>query len=341
MKSEILMEHNNRKVKIVVLNADATIVDADVLVLKYAQAHFGLDGVITRRATRLGVTEESFSPPPGGANYFLARGGISANNILVVGVNSLFDFSYQDIRRFSRTALEKLQNQEGRIEHIILTLHGAGFGLDEIEAFESEVAGLIDAITSGAFPTTLKKISIVERNVRRAKQLTRNLQDLIPIGYIEVNLEKYLKNVEENISEKFRSVGYSSSNKPYIFVAMSFLEEMEDIYDYGIQNAVREAGFLCERADLSSFTGDVMEWVKKRIKSSALVVADLTNSNANVYLEVGYAWGVGIPTVLLVQEAEHLKFDVKGQRCIVYERIKDLEQKLKTELLALKNYVVI
>lgn len=331
------MEHNNRKVKIVVLNADATNVDADVLVIKYAQAHYGLDYIIAQKIARLGEPKKSFTPLTGNANYFSARGGIYAKNILVVGVKSLLDFSYSDIRRFSRTALEELQTCENSVEHIILTLHGVGFGLDEIEAFESEVAGLIDAITSKTFPTTLKKISIVELDMRRAKQLTQSLTNLIPKGYIEVNLEKYLKNVKEDVSEKFRSVGYSSSDKPHIFVAMSFQEEMADIYDYGIQNAVRGSGFLCERADLSSFTGDVMEWVKKRIKSSALVVADLTNSNANVYLEVGYAWGAGIPTVLLVQEADHLKFDVKGQRCIVYERIKDLEHKLKIELIALKK----
>ena len=42
---------------------------------------------------------------------------------------------------------------------------------------------------------------------------------------------------------------------------MPFAEEMGDIYDYGIHGAVKEAaaGFLCERADLSSFTGDVMD----------------------------------------------------------------------------------
>jgi len=107
---------------------------------------------------------------------------------------------------------------------------------------------------------------------------------------------------------------------------------MEDIYDYGISSAVRSAGYLCERADLSSFTGDVMQWVRERIRTASLVVADLTGSNPNVYLEVGYAWGCGVPTVLLVNDSENLKFDVRGQRCIVYKRIKDIEEKLSKEI---------
>jgi hypothetical protein len=75
-----------------------------------------------------------------------------------------------------------------------------------------------------------------------------------------------------------------------------------------------------------------MEWVRTRISGANLVVADLTNANPNVYLEVGYAWGKGVPTVLLVKSSTDLKFDVRGQRCIVYSSIKELEQKLSNEL---------
>jgi hypothetical protein len=113
---------------------------------------------------------------------------------------------------------------------------------------------------------------------------------------------------------------------------MPFNEQMDDVYHYGIQSVVRSAGFVCERADLSAFTGDVLEWVRNRIKSSSFVIADLTDGNPNVYLEVGYAWGCNIPTVLLVRDASHLKFDVHGQRCLIYKKIKDLEEALTKEL---------
>jgi hypothetical protein len=113
---------------------------------------------------------------------------------------------------------------------------------------------------------------------------------------------------------------------------MPFAEEMEDVFHYGISSSVKEAGFICERADQSSFTGDVLEWIKRRISSSSLLVADLTHANPNVYLEVGYAWGSGVPTVFLVKNTDHLKFDVKGQRCLVYKSIKSLEEQLTKEL---------
>ena len=96
--------------------------------------------------------------------------------------------------------------------------------------------------------------------------------------------------------------------------------------------AVNAAGFLCERADLATFSGDIVAWIKQRIGTASLVIADLSGANANVYLEVGYAWGLDIPTILLVKDPEELKFDVKGQRCLIYKRIKDLEELLAKEL---------
>ena len=333
------MENNHKAVVVSVAVGDVTSFKADVLVLKYAQAHYGIDGIVSQRVTRRGVDENQFAPRPGVSSYFSSCRGICPANILVVGVKGLYDFSYKDIRIFARTALEALADieKDTSMEHVCFTLHGAEYGLDEVEAFESEIAGLIDGITSGRIPKTIQQISIVEIDDRRAGRLKEVLRELIPLGYVEQNRNDYLQASEESVYERVRSVGYSSADKPHVFVAMPFREEMEDVYEYGIRNAVRKAGFLCERADLSAFTGDVMDWVRMRIRSASLVIADLTSTNPNVYLEVGYAWGVGVKTVLLARDTEQLKFDVRSQRCIVYSRIKDLEKKLYKELVALSE----
>lgn len=334
-------ESNQKKIKIVVAQGDATSFEADVLVLKFARAHFGLDYAISDKLSRLGIDSRKFSPGIGTSKYFSSKGILGTKDILVIGVVQLYDFGYKDIRRFARSALQILSKRREVIEHICFTLHGAEYGLDELEAFEAEVAGLIDGITTAEIPIPLKKITIVEIDKRRAMNLASALEGLLPRGYVEVDLTNYLNDLGEEASEKFRGAGYSSANKPHVFVAMPFKEDMEDVYHYGILNAAKEAGFLCERADLTSFTGDVMEWVKKRLKSASLVIADLTTANSNVYLEVGYAWGVGVPTVLVVQKTDDLKFDIRGQRCIVYNRIKELEDKLKQELSLLKKELVI
>ena len=37
-----------------------------------------------------------------------------------------------------------------------VTIHGPGYGLDESESFEAEIAGFLDALTSGDFPEDLE-----------------------------------------------------------------------------------------------------------------------------------------------------------------------------------------
>jgi hypothetical protein len=197
---------------------------------------------------------------------------------------------------------------------VIVTVHGVRYGLDESESFESQIAGFVDAIKSGEIPERLKIITFAEKNFGRAQRLRNLLEQVIADGLIEFDTKWNIKNVTPDATEKLRSVGYASNSKKHVFVAMPFCADMEDLYDYGISSAVRASGFLCERADLSAFAGDVMQWVRERIRSASLIVADLTGSNPNVYLEVGYAWGCGVPTVLLVNDTDDLKFDVRGQR---------------------------
>ena len=120
---------------------------------------------------------------------------------------------------------------------------------------------------------------------------------------------------------------------------MPFAAEYADRFHYGISGAVHAAGFLCERADLAPFTGDVIAWVKERIDNAALVVADLTTANPNVYLEVGYAWGRGVNTVLIVSHGDELKFDVRSQRCLIFRSIRHLEELLTTELTSLRGQI--
>jgi hypothetical protein len=228
--------------------------------------------------------------------------------------------------------LEALAGEIPTVRHVALTIHGPGYGLDEREAFESEIAGLLDALDSGDYPENLDQITIVEANGGRAKRLKVLLDELL-----SNTSGNHAAQPRPSVQDRLRSIGYDSQNKPHVFVAMPFEESMDDIFHYGIQGAVNNTGFLCERADLSTFTGDIVEWVKKRISNASLVVADLSGANPNVYLEVGYAWGCKRPTVLLVQDTTQLKFDVQGQKCLVYKKIQDLEKSLQFELEHLKE----
>lgn len=322
------------KVHIEVQEGDILKFPADVLALKYAQDLHGADLAVYQRLSAAGRQPTSL-PRVSGFKFVDAKGVLAADAALFVGVEPLRQFGYQEIREFGRKVLVSLAGQAPNIEHIALTIHGPGYGLDESEAFESELAGVIDAIVTRDCPANLRRVSFVERNPGRAGRLREALGEIIPNGVIDRDGPRSLDSLEEQPRDTLRNVGYNSADKPRVFVAMPFMDAMDDVFHYGIQGAVKSAGFLCERADLTSFVGDVMEWVRQRISGASFMIADLTTANPNVYLEVGYSWGCGCPTVLLVRDAAELKFDVKGQRCLVYKSIKHLEEILGLELQAL------
>jgi hypothetical protein len=55
-------------------------------------------------------------------------------------------------------------------------LHGIGFGLDEVESFLAQFAGIQDGMLNNRSLTSIKRISIVERNHDRIKRLRQILQ---------------------------------------------------------------------------------------------------------------------------------------------------------------------
>jgi len=323
------------KVFIAVEEGNALAIPADVLAVKHAQAMYGVDGAVVACFERAGRSLDL--PRPSEVRLEASPEGVAASQVLFVGVPPLREFGYRGIRAFARQVLSALASDAPGTRHLAMTVHGPGYGLDEGESFEAEVAGLVDAAQVGDIPKALERVTVVERDSGRAKRLQLLLASLLP-GSLLIE-DDGRRTVSGGTAERLRAAGYASESKAHVFVAMPFKEEMDDVFHYGIQRAVKGAGFLCERADLSSFAGDVLEWVRGRIRSASLVVADLTDANPNVYLEVGYAWGVGVRTVLIVRDAEHLKFDVRGQRCLVYRKIKQLEELLRAELENLRGDV--
>ena len=314
-----------------VVCADIVAFPADVIALKYAQDLHGADKQVVECLRSVLPNIDSVLPHSDAAELLPSRGTLASKFVLLVGTVPLTYLRYQQIRDFGRSVIEHLARVAPKTEHLAMTIHGVRYGLDEFEAFKAQIAGITEAVTIGRTPAALKKISIVELDQKRASRLKQFLSDLPKAGSTE-NQDSSFERSRTNLTDELRGVGYRSEDKAHVFVAMPFTTEMDDVYHYGIVGAVRQAGFVCERADLSSFTGDILQWVRDRIRSASLVIADLSSANPNVYLEVGYAWGCNIPTILLASKNEDLKFDVRGQRCLLYKSIRNLEQLLTKEL---------
>jgi nucleoside 2-deoxyribosyltransferase len=75
----------------------------------------------------------------------------------------------------------------------------------------------------------------------------------------------------------------------------------------------------------------VVERIKRLIKESSAVIADLSEAKSNVLYEVGYAHALKRPTIHICSTPlEQLPFDVRNWNTITY--VKGQTHKLKTDL---------
>ncbi|MFH1923709.1 MAG: hypothetical protein ABIP48_27940 [Planctomycetota bacterium] len=115
----------------------------------------------------------------------------------------------------------------------------------------------------------------------------------------------------------------------HVFVALPLEKSFQDVYHFGIADAVRECGCTCERVDKTHFTGDTVQRIEDRIRTATLVIADVTGGRPNVYFEAGYASGGGVPVVFIAKEGEELHFDICTQACLFYSTITQLRGELE------------
>ncbi|HEV2538283.1 MAG TPA: hypothetical protein VGU03_01120 [Frateuria sp.] len=111
-----------------------------------------------------------------------------------------------------------------------------------------------------------------------------------------------------------------SDNRAKAFVVMQFGDVYDSIYKEVISPLLSEFGYEAVRADEIHQIGLVIEDINSSLRQCAVVIADITPDNPNVYYEVGYAHALGKPTILMCDRARgRLPFDLSGFRTIFYE----------------------
>ena len=326
-------------VELRVVQQDLVDVVADVLAVKHAQGFHSSDGFVAGRLEAKGISRRRLESAPDEARFIPSQGAVAAKTVLFLGTVPLSSFGYHDVRRFAGRALEVLP--QGTTS-LALTLHGANCGLDEGEGVLALAGGLIDAVQKGNAPASLQKVLIVEKREGRAKRLHQTLLArlskmagvAVADGGFRVSPPTPAAPATTTLS--LPTHGTNTVDKPHAFVAMPFAAEFEDVFHYGLQTPIHQAGLLCERVDAVVFEGLIIQRILSRIASARVVVAELTGANPNVYLEVGYAWALKVPTVLVARHPDELRFDVKGHRCLMYGgSIRELEKLLTAELRSL------
>jgi hypothetical protein len=228
-----------------------------------------------------------------------------------------------------------------------MTAHGAGISLDEQEAMLSLFAGLRDAMQSGKMPKALEKISIVEINTKRVNRLRAAIDKAMKKADYATPLNdgwgytlKYDGTAAVTEPDDIQSAGApnGATIKPHAFVVLNAKEQDEDLFEYGVQTPIHAHGLLCERyEDVAEdyYSEQVLSTIKENIDRARVVVIELTKADPGVYLQLGYAWGKGIPTIMLLKEGEEFYFEVPAD-VIRYQKIKDVDAAISEALDKLK-----
>jgi hypothetical protein len=318
--------------------------EADVIVLKHAQEFHGADRAVADALVRNGTTRAELRVPKGKHVLVRGAGALAAEYALFLGTVDLFRFRYEQIRAFAVGALDAIAQSRPSVRHMAMTIHGVGYGLDEVEALLAQLAGYLEAIKTGRVPLGLERISIVERDRNRAQRLQTTLDAYLPTitELTQAGRDQSFRNSVSSPGEPNGLVkanaatlveaGSGAKDRPHVFVSLSAGADSEDLFYFGIQQPVRECGYLCERADEAVLTSEMLARARSRIETPAAMIADLTDADPSVYLKLGYAWGKNVPTILVIRENHHARFDTHGQRYVEYRQIRELSDKITTEL---------
>jgi hypothetical protein len=305
--------------------------EADVAAFKYAQSFLGAEQIAANALSTVGISEDMISPAGGSYTLVDTSGALAAKQALFVGTARLRHLGYDGVRKLAAESLFFLRKAAPETRHLVMTIHGPGFGLDESEAFRSQFNGYLEALSAGTYPPLLERISIVEFNEARVERLQQTLERFL-------DGEAYAK-VDENggyrltIPEVVKPAKKKAAAKTHAYVITPSGED--DVFYYGIQSPVHALGLLCERVDYQEITEDWMEQVKTRIDNAAVVIADLSARDPKLYWQVGYAWGKERPVIVLANKADAVLFP--NLPLVTYSKIRDVETALAEQLARLKQ----
>ncbi len=314
--------------------ADITEMAADVVAVKYAQNFYGADLAVARWLGDMAKIPRSHMQPEVGEHALLAtHGALPAGHALFIGVPPLVELSYSDIQNLSRRTLSVLKAELPSAAHLAMTIHGAGWGLDETAALVAQINGYLEAVYANDLPPALQTITIVEYRMDATRRLQTAFETQFDGVFQRVPGDEwaYSYTLGANAAAPVESI---SQAQPYAFVIMANDPALDDFFYYGIQNAVHSIGDLCARMDLSLKDAEIMGQIKQKIDGAHFVVADLTGLPSSALLYLGYAWGKQRPTILIRQKAAVT--ELAEHDALTYERIRDLEQGLRAQIGDLK-----
>ncbi len=116
-----------------------------------------------------------------------------------------------------------------------------------------------------------------------------------------------------------------------VSVMMPFSSAFTPVYE-AISAACRSLNLECKRADDIWEHSTVIQDIYSLIYRSKIVICDFSSKNPNVFYEAGIAHSLGREVIPIVQQLDHIPFDLNHHRHIQYLNNSEGLQKLVTDI---------
>jgi pyruvate-formate lyase-activating enzyme len=131
-----------------------------------------------------------------------------------------------------------------------------------------------------------------------------------------------------------------------VFIIMPFSDtktctkaQWTEIFEDVFKPAFKEINYTCERAEPE--IGSLIKSIVKKLYKSPIVLADITDRNANVFYELGVRHSLSLRTIIVTQNADHIPSDLKGYWSIVYSitpgGVSKFKQEIKELVIKIEN----
>jgi hypothetical protein len=96
-------------------------------------------------------------------------------------------------------------------------------------------------------------------------------------------------------------------------------EHADDVFEFIIEPALKQAGVRAYRADHEAKSGRISHQMVASILDEDFCIAVLTGHNPNVFYELAIAQCAARPAILLIDKSEEIPFDIHDLRVIRYD----------------------
>jgi len=158
------------------------------------------------------------------------------------------------------------------------------------------------------------------------------LKELIPIkvfsDYLSTGIPQY---------EKLQALSILHDTKIKIseghgFVLLPHTEEYENLFKGIIKPALEENGLIALKANDIKEPGTILSQVWREIRTSQIIIADVSEQNPNVIFELGLCLGIQRCPIILTRDPEKLPFNLRSLRYLQYNNSAAGGDRLKKEL---------